>query len=393
MKRVVLALIAALALAAPAAAASLSKADRAHIADLEQRLLPGRIPAEGAQFETLGARMAALKVPGVSIAFFEDGRIRWVKTYGVADARTAGAVGPDTRFQAASMSKAVAAAGALRLVEAGRLSLDEDVNERLTSWRVPPSGFTAVEKVTLRRLLGHTAGMTVSGFPGYRPDQAVPTAVQVLNGVKPANTPAVRVQAKPGSVWSYSGGGYTVAQLAMTDVSGEPFPALLYRLVLRPAGMTHSTFQQPLGAALKAGAASGHFVTGSPIPGGQNTYPEYAAAGLWTTPSDYARFAMALQRSQDGKKGALLQPTSLQAMTTPGLNGYGLGVYISRRGGRLAIDHSGSNQGFRCGFLAFLDGRREGYVIMTNSDNGGALITEMQRALAVSYGWGAPQQP
>jgi CubicO group peptidase (beta-lactamase class C family) len=393
MKRVVLALMAALALAAPAAAASPSKADRAHIEDLEQRLLPGRIPVEGAQFETLRARMAALKAPGVSIAFFEDGKIRWVKVYGVADAGTGQPVTPETRFQAASMSKAVAAAGALRLVEAGRLSLDDDVNERLSSWRVPASDFTATEKVTIRRLLSHTAGLTVSGFPGYRPDQAVPTTVQVLKGEKPANTPAVRSQAKPGSAWSYSGGGYTVAQLAMTEVSGEPFPALAYRLVLKPAGMTHSTFQQPLGAALKAGSASGHFVTGSPIPGGQNTYPEYAAAGLWTTPSDYARFLMALQRSQDGRKGALLQPASIQAMTTPVLNGNGLGVIISRRGGRLAMEHSGSNQGFRCFFLAFLDGRREGFVVMTNGDNGGALIAEVQRALSMSYGWGAPQQP
>ncbi|MBL8553241.1 MAG: beta-lactamase family protein [Phenylobacterium sp.] len=393
MKRVVLALLAALALAAPASAGAPSKVDRAHIGDLETRLLPGRIPVEGAQFETLGARMAALKVPGVSIAFFEDGKVRWVKTYGVADAATRQPLTPETRFQAASMSKAVAAAGALRLVEAGRLSLDGDIDERLTSWRVPASEFTAVEKVTLRRLLSHTAGMTVSGFPGYRPDQAVPTTVQVLNGARPANTPAVRSQARPGSAWSYSGGGYTVAQLAMTDVSGEPFPALLHRLVLRPADMTHSTFQQPLGAALKAGAASGHFVTGNPIPGGQNTYPEYAAAGLWTTPGDYARFAMALQRSLDGRKGALLQPASIQAMTTPVLNGNGLGVIISRRGGRLAMEHSGSNVGFKCTFVAFLDGRREGFVVMTNSDNGAALIAEIQRALATSYGWGAPQQP
>lgn len=393
MTRIFLALIAALTLAAPGAAAAPSKQDRAHIADLETRLLPGRIPVEGARFETLAARMAALKTPGVSIAFFEDGRIRWVKTYGVADAQSGRPVTPETRFQAASMSKAVAAAGALRLVEAGRLSLDGDVNESLRGWRVPASDLTATDKVTVRRLLSHTAGLTVSGFPGYRQGQPVPNTVQVLAGAKPANTPAVRSQTRPGAAWAYSGGGYTVAQLAMTEAAGEPFPALLYRLVLKPAGMTHSTFQQPLSPALKAESATGHLVTGAPIPGGQYVYPEYAAAGLWTTPSDYARFLIALQRSHDGRKDALLGPAAIEAMTTPVLNGNGLGVIVARRGGRLAIEHTGSNQGFRCAFLAFLDGKREGFVVMTNGDNGGALIAEIQRALATSYGWGVPQQP
>ncbi|MCW5759666.1 MAG: beta-lactamase family protein [Phenylobacterium sp.] len=375
--------IAALALGAAAVAqAAPSAADKTAIAAYEARLGPNDSP--------LAARMAELHVPGVSIAFIEGGRVKWARAYGVATAGGPKAT-PATLFQAASMSKAVAAATALRLADRGRLDLDQDVNARLRAWKVPESPFTAEAKVTMRGLLSHTAGLTVGGFPGYAAGKPVPSTVQVLDGAPPANTPAVRSWEAPGR-YAYSGGGYTVAQLLIAEVGGEPYPDLAERLVLRPAGMTASTMAQPLPERLIPKAASGHDARGQVIPGARNTYPEYAAAGLWTTPSDYGRFLITVQESWTGRRGALLSAASAKAMVTPvdASAGYGLGLLTGRRGGHPYVTHGGSNEGFRCDSLAFLDGSRQGVVVMTNGDNGSRLAGEILAALGRAYGWGPP---
>jgi CubicO group peptidase (beta-lactamase class C family) len=382
---------AAICLAAGGAHAAPSARDNTAIAAVETRLLT---VTPGAPREVvLAARMAELKVPGVSIAVFENGRLTWARAYGKADAADGGLVTQDTLFQAASMSKALAAAGRLRLVEQGRLDLDQDVNARLRAWQVPLSPFTASEKVTLRRLLSHTAGLTVSGFPGYQPGKPVPTAVQILEGQPPSNTPAMRSFEPPGQGFAYSGGGYTVAQLLMTEASGKPYPDLLDELVLRPAGMRRSTFAQPLAGRLARNSASGHGTRGDVIPGASNTYPEYAAASLWTTPSDYGRFMIALQNAYSGRKPAFLRQSSAKAMMTPILGDYGLGEVLGRRGGRQTFEHGGGNRGFQCNSFAFLDGSRQGVVIMTNSDTGGVLAAEILRTLSEAYRWGEAAPP
>lgn len=380
-------ILAAVSLLAGAVQAAPSAKDAAAITALETRLGP----ATSAQDQALAARMAELKVPGVSIAFIEDGKVKWAKAYGVATAG-GGPATPDTLFQAASMSKAVAAAGALRLVDRGKLDLDGDINARITAWKVPDTPFTADRKVTLRHLLSHTAGLTVSGFPGYRADKPVPSTVDILEGRPPANTPAVRSFEAPGGAYAYSGGGYTVAQLAMVEAGGRPFARLLDDLVLGPAGMRRSTFAQPLPGALLRKSASGHNREGAVIPGGRNTYPEYAAASLWTTPSDYGRFMIAMQDAWAGRPKALLKPSTAQAMMTPvdPSAGYGLGFVVGRRGGHTYFTHGGSNDGFRCDSFAFLDSARQGVIVMTNGDNGGRLAAEIMRAVGDAYAWGVP---
>jgi CubicO group peptidase (beta-lactamase class C family) len=383
--RLVLTIAAILALASPALAKPSAK-DRAVIAAYETQLTPLGAPA-GTAPQTLTARMAEFKVPAVSIAFIEDGKVKWTRTYGVAEAGGTRAVTPETMFQAASMSKALAAAAALRLVEQGRLDLDEDINKKITAWKVPESPFTAEKKVTLRALLSHTAGLTVSGFPGYVAGKPVPATVQILNGEPPANTPAVRSFEAPGT-YAYSGGGYTVAQLAIVEAGGRTYGPLLDDLVLRPAGMRHSTFAQPLTPKLLGRAISAHNAKGEVVPGGSNTYPEYAAAGLWTTPSDYGRFLIALQNAHDERRGALLKPASAKAMMTPVDANYGLGLSLGRWGGRPFIQHSGGNAGIACNAFAFLDGSRQGVVIMTNGDGGGRLLNEVFLAMVKAYGWG-----
>lgn len=335
---------------------------------------------------TIDERLRFYHVPGVSVAVINNGRLEWARAWGEAQFGTGIPVDTSTLFQAASISKPVTAAGALQLVERGALQLDEDVNRWLRSWKVPESEFTAVEKVTLRRLLSHSAGTTVSGFPGYAAGAAVPSLVPLLNGEPPANTGAVRVDTVPGSRFRYSGGGTSVVQLLITDVTGRPFPEFMERQVLDPAGMHHSVFAQPLPTERLHKAAAGHRRDGAPIPGMFHTYPEMAAAGLWSTPSDLARFAIEIQRALAGDSGRILPPEMARRMVTPQAGNYGLGFWIEGAGDSLWFSHGGSNAGFRSNLVA--SGQRgSGAVVMTNGDRGSDLADEILRSIAREYGW------
>ena len=341
-------------------------------------------------------RMKSYHIPGVSIAVIDNWRVVYAKGYGVAQFGTTKPVDSTTLFLAGSISKPVFASGFLRLVEDRKLPLDADVNTLLTSWRVPESRFTEHEKVTLRRLLTHSAGLTVWGFPGYALDKPVPTVPQLLDGAPPANTPAVRNDTIPGVRWLYSGGGMTIAQLVATDVSGEPFPSLMDRLMLRQAGMTRSTYENPLPVARRGEAATGHEQPDTPVPGGFHVYPEMAAAGLWTTASDLARWAIGLAHSYRGERGGVLstemarQMVSKQMHQQPpyGTGYWGLGVSVAGDGDSLAFSHNGRDEGFIADmFMRPNQGR--GLVIMANGVQGG-LFQEIERAFAEEYGFGAP---
>jgi CubicO group peptidase (beta-lactamase class C family) len=334
----------------------------------------------------LADRMAYYKVPGVSIVVINNGAIEWARGYGVTEAGMSNAVTAETLFQAASISKPVAAMGALRLVAESKLNLDEDVNKKLTSWKVPENEFTKEQKVTLRRLLSHSAGMTVHGFRGYATDEPVPTLLQLLNGEKPANSAAVRVDVVPGSKWRYSGGGISVAQLLMMDVTGKAFPQFMQEAVLSKLEMKHSTYQQPLPTELLAKAAAGHGDNGEVIKGKRHTYPEMAAAGLWTTPSDLARFAIEIQKSRAGKSNKVITTEMINQMLTIQSGDYGLGLGIGGEGKALHFGHGGSNEGFRCMMFAYAE-TGQGAVVMTNGDAGGPLGDEILHSIAKEYGW------
>jgi len=233
-----------------------------------------------------------------------DGRLEWARGYGLSDIEREKAVMPDTLFQAGSVSKPVAALSALRLAQAGQIDLAEDVNTKLTSWQVSPNEWTKIRPVTVRNLLSHTAGTTVHGFPGYARDEGRPSTVDVLDGN--GNTDPVRVDLEPASEWRYSGGGYTVMQLLVSDVAGEPFADVMRATVLNPIGMRSSTYEQPLPEPLHERAAAGYRADGTKVEGGWHVYPEMAAAGLWTTPSDLARYIIAIQRIRAGREGGVL---------------------------------------------------------------------------------------
>jgi len=330
---------------------------------------------------SLESQMAALHVTGVSIAVIEDGAIAWARGFGVT--RIGGpAVTTDTLFQAASISKPVSALAVLRLVESGKLNLDTDVNQYLKTWKVPENQFTARAKVTLRTLLSHTAGMTVKGFPGYTANSSLPTVVQILNGEPPANTPRISVYNVPGRSGSYSGGGYLVVQQLLEDVTDMPFAQLMRDTVLAPIGMTRSTFQQPIPASWLQVVATPYDAEGRNVPGGPHLYPEMAPAGLWTTPSDLALYAIEVQKALAGKS-AVLSAAMARQMLSP--NGQGLGPQTGGRKENPYFFHQGSNEGYKSYLVAYNNG--DGAVIMTNGNNGLGLAYDIVSTIANEYKW------
>lgn len=334
----------------------------------------------------IAAQMAQRHIPGLSLAIIQDGRIVAARAYGVTEAGGTQPVTTSTLFQAGSISKSVAAFGALHLVEQGKLSLDADVNTALKTWKLPASELTATKPVTLRGLLSHTAGLTVHGFPGYAVDARVPTLVQVLDGASPANTEPIRVETAPGTRWNYSGGGYTVMQQMILDVTGQSFPDFMRETVLSPLGMTHSSYEQPLPPALAAMTASGHYPNARPVKGRWHVYPEMAAAGLWTTPTDLARFAIAVQESYAGRSSAVISPAMTKRMLTEEKEGDGLGLFLQGTGRSLLFNHGGRDEGFDASLNALAE-TGQGLVIMINANDNSRMTNRIIAFVARKYGW------
>jgi CubicO group peptidase (beta-lactamase class C family) len=332
------------------------------------------------------AQMARRHVPGLSLAIIQDGRIASTRVYGVTDPGGSVPVTPSTLFQAGSISKSVAALGALHLVEAGKLDLGRDVNRTLTSWKLPGNAFTAQQPVTVRELLSHTAGLTVHGFPGYAVDEPRPTLVQVLDGAPPTNTPAIRVDTTPGAIWRYSGGGYTVLQQMMIDVTGESFPEYMRRTVLDPIGMTHSSYEQPLPPSLAASTAGGQYADQKPVKGRWHIYPEMAAAGLWTTPTDLARFAIEVQQAYAGTSSRVISPAMARQMLTEVKDGDGLGVFLQGTGTKLMFNHGGRDEGFDA-FLTASAATGQGVAVMINANDDSRMVDRIVGFVARKYHW------
>jgi CubicO group peptidase (beta-lactamase class C family) len=359
---------------------------------LAQRI---RIDGQDIDFQSLKQRQADYNVPGVSVAFMRNGQIAWTLQSGVKDVASDQPLDGNTVFQAGSISKPAFATVLMKYRQDHSLDLDADVNKLLTSWQLPHHEWTGQEVVSLRRLLSHTAGTTVHGFPGYAAGKDVPSLKQVLDGSTPANTAALTVDIQPGSRMRYSGGGTTLAQLALQDVSGEPLPSMAKRLLFSPLGMTRSSFKQPISADLRDNMATPYNGNGSPVKGGAHTYATLAAAGLWSTPTDMLKMASAVRNAYLGSQTDWLSKTSaLEILTTnaptaksPNV-GIGFFINMSDQGEILGFGHGGADEGFMSQLYLELDSGN-GYAIMTNGNNGTQLIGEIEirikEALGVGY--------
>lgn len=343
--------------------------------------------------EFITAQMKKRGITGLSLAIIDGGSIVKEQGYGFTDKSGKTPVTASTLFQAGSISKPVAALGALHLVDKGLLSLDEDVNTKLRTWSVPQNKFTDAHKVTLRLILSHSAGLTVYGFPGYARGRPIPTLTQMLNGEKPANTDAIRVNQIPGSQWKYSGGGYLVMQQMLIDVTRKPFAQLMDEAVLKPLRMTSSTYAQPLPNDLALRAAKGYGgIFGYSVNGAWYVYPEMAAAGLWTTAGDLARFAIGIQNAISGQSDPVISQSMAQQMLTSQKNNVGLGLFLESSGKTLRFRHEGRTAGFDAVMKAYAY-LGKGAVVMTNKNDDGDPLKQIFGAIAEQYDWPDYQIP
>lgn len=379
----------------PLAAAQGCKAPKETVGgtlDAEAKALArGLVPAwTGSEVkpQALPKRMQALQVPGVSVALIRGGRIMLARGWGLADMATCAPVTADTLFQAGSVSKVVTATLAMQAVSAGKHPLDADINWALARWQLPMNKAYPKDRVTLRHLLSHTAGVSNPDSTGYAPGQPLPSLQAILTGKGVKGQP-VRVTGKPGGAWNYSNGGYLVAQAALEDMYGEPYAALAEKQVLGPLGMTRSTFAQPPATPLAEATAAGHHL-GKPFASRFNNVAELGAGGLWSTPSDLARLLIGLRNAAQGTGTTLLPQTAAREMMKVQAADWGLGLQIRATGPAQTFGHDGTRWGmFTRAFIHPESG--DGIVVMANDYRGFALADEIIRAAAHRYGWTARQ--
>lgn len=337
----------------------------------------------------LSRRMADLHVPGVSIAAISNGHIDWARGYGVTELGGS-TVKPDTLFAAESMSKPVTALAVLKLYEQRKIDLDRNVNDYLRRWKLPESSFPDPKTVTVRQLLTHTSGIGTHNGELYDPSKPLPTLLNDLDGVAPSRTPAVRIEATPGEKFLYANGGYEVLQLLIEDVTGESFTSFVTRNVLKPAGMTRSSYDVPLSDSLARQAATA-YLGDHAIPPRKYYNSAAAAGGLWSTPTDMAKLLIEVQREYEGASSKILKQSTIRQMLVPGpemMPGMlqGLGFVIGGKAGAHFMEHGGSGI-FHDEMVAYFQSGKNGLVVMSSGSSAGILVEELLRSASAVYKW------
>lgn len=354
------------------------------IQKVENYLAPDIVYGETVPGLNIEKRMKETGVKGLSIAVIKNYQIHWAKGYGWADEASNNKVTNNTRFQAASISKSLNSMGILKLVEEKKIDPEADINTLLKSWQFPYDSNSGKTKINLYHLLSHSAGLGVHGFPGYQRGSKLPALQQILDGHSPANTPAVRSQFEAGTRLQYSGGGITISQLIIEDITGKRYHEYMSDAVLEPLGMTNSSFEQPVSDTFNL--ATGYYTNGKPVKGKYHIYPEQAAAGLWTTPTDLAKYIIECQLTLKGASQKVLSTSMMQTRMTPVLGKESaLGVAIISRGDRRFFIHNGGNEAFLCTSYGTLEGG-DGIVIMTNGEDF-SVISELLNSVARVYNW------
>ena len=335
---------------------------------------------------SINERMKFHHVRGLTVAVISKYKMEWAKGYGLADSAEKRPVTTETLFQAGSISKSLNSVGVLKLVQDGKLDLYTDINYYLKTWKFPYDSISKGKKITLINLLSHTAGLNVHGFPGYTVGDPIPTLPQVLDGLPPANTPAIRSVFEPGLRFQYSGGGTTISQLIIQDVTGLPYDEYMWKNVLQPLGMLNSSYTQPPSLLKQKQLASAYYGDGKPVKGKYHIYPEQAAAGLWTNPTDLSKYIIETQMSMEERSSKVLKMEWARLRVTPYIDSTAaLGVFIPVIGGEKYFNHNGQDEGFTAVYYGSMEGG-DGVVVMCNSDDG-SILNEVVNSVASVYGW------
>jgi CubicO group peptidase (beta-lactamase class C family) len=367
-------------------------------AEVQKRILAvenglfGRIIFNG-KADHIMDRMKHYNVKGLSIAVVNDYKIEWAKGYGFADVKEGRKVGPNTLFEPGSISKSLNALGALKLVQENKIQLDKDINTYLKSWQFPYDSVSKGKKITLANLLSHTAGLNVHGFMGYDRTGKLPSLTDILDGKAPSQSPAIRSSSEPNVAFEYSGGGTTISQLLIEDVSSQPYHVFMQQYVLTPLGMTNSFFNQPPPVDKLSQLATGYDAEGNEIKGKFHVYPTQAAAGLWTTPTDLAKYMIDVQLSLKGQSNKVLNKDFTELHTNRYLSDADItmGSFKQERNGEAYFFHDAGNDGFRGLYFGSLEGGN-GIVVVVNSDVGD-IIYELMNSVANVYNWKGFDKP
>ncbi len=348
--------------------------------------LAGRVKIEGQPDHNIIDRMKYYGVKGLSIAVVHNYKVVWAKGYGWANEEEKKPVTTETLFEPGSISKSLNAVGILKLVQDKKLDLHTDINTYLTSWKFPYDSVSKGKKITLAQLLSHSAGLTVHGFPGYDLEEKTPTVPQILDGIPPANTPPVRSQIEPGLKSIYSGGGTTISQLIITDITKQPYDVFMYEHVLKPMGMAGSSYKQPPAKEKLHLCATGYTADGSPVNNKFHVYPEQAAAGLWMTPTDLCNYIVETQLAYLGKSAKVLDQQMTKLRLTPYNDEQAaLGVFVEKHNNTTYFEHSAGNWGFSGQYFGSLEDGN-GVAVFINSDKPG-LLPEVINSVATVYNW------
>ena len=375
-----------------------SQTNPAYSNETEERIraveknLGGWVQIEGQPRWNMRDRMKHYHVNGISIAVVNDFKIEWARGYGWADSAEQRPVDVRTLFQAGSISKSLNAVGVLTLVQKGRLDLYADINQYLSTWKFPYDSVSKGKKISVANLLSHTAGLTVHGFPGYQAGDTIPQLPEVLDGKRPANTAAVRSQFEPSLRFQYSGGGTTISQLILQDITGEPYAKYMSEAVLLPMGMDNSSYNQPPPKDKRNQLATAYYNDGKEVKGKYHIYPEQAAAGLWTNPTDLSKYIIETQLSLMGKSSKVLDQQMTRLRLTPYVDSTAaLGVFIVKKGDQKYFNHNGVDEGFVALYYGSLEGGK-GMVVMANTYST-AILDEVANSIATVYQWNGFYKP
>ena len=335
-------------------------------------------------YSTIVNKMVEYKIPALSLAVINDGKIEWADTYqnpSFSDQN----LNYSSIFQAASLSKPVTFFAALRMHTAGKIDLDENITNYLESYQLPNGKQSTENPVTFRNIFAHTSGITSGGYQGYAKDLAIPTDVAILKSSEGVNSPKIEVISTPNEMLAYSGGGYTLSEVALQDIFNEEFSAIMNKWILEPVNMEHSEFTQPLQPSDSSKVAKGYTSNGVVLDGGWRNHPEQAAAGLWSNANDLAKFLIEIYKGYQGQS-TIFSRSEIQSILNQERDGHIYGLIVDKTENGFAITHYGGNAGYRTGMTIDLN-TGKGLVYLINSDNGGALGNELLLSASQLYNW------